>query len=87
MFINDDGLQIIDEEERRARIDFYADNCIGWTARPKHGFNGFRRKGKFKKVSPFEVPVWALRLTPCLNGAITVRSVLHDGGLVDQALP
>lgn len=50
MFICDDGLQIIDEEERRQRIDFYADNCIGWTARPKHGLNGFRRKGKFKKV-------------------------------------
>lgn len=50
MFINDDGLQLIDDEERRARIDFYADNCIGWTARPKHGVNGFTRKGKFKKV-------------------------------------
>lgn len=54
MFINDDGLQIIDEEERQARIDFYADHSIGWTSRPKHGANGFVRKGKFKKVSqPF----------------------------------
>lgn len=51
MFINDDGLQIIDEEERQARIDFYADHSIGWTARPKHGSEGFVRKGKFKKVS------------------------------------
>ena len=51
MFINDDGLQIIDEEERQARIDFYADHSIGWTARPKHGKDGFVRKGKFKKVS------------------------------------
>lgn len=50
MFINDDGLQIIDEEERQARIDFYSDHSIGWTARPKHGANGFVRKGKFKKV-------------------------------------
>ena len=59
MFINDDGLQIIDEEERQARIEFYADNSIGWTARPKHNSkqvrpNGeeftFIRKGKFKKV-------------------------------------
>lgn len=50
MFINDDGLQIIDEEERRARIEFYADHSIGWTARPKHGDN-FVRKGKFKKAS------------------------------------
>ncbi|MCJ1251403.1 hypothetical protein MMC30_008636 [Trapelia coarctata] len=51
MFINDDGLQIIDEEERQARIDFYADHSIGWTARPKHGAGGFVRKGKFKKAS------------------------------------
>ena len=53
MFINDDGLQIIDEEERQARIDFYADHSIGWTARPKHGKDGFVRKGKFKKVCHF----------------------------------
>ena len=50
MLINDDGLQIIDEEERRARVDFYADHSIGWTARPKHGSEGFLRRGKFKKV-------------------------------------
>lgn len=47
---NDDGLQLVDEEERQARIDFYADNSIGWTARPKHGSEGFQRRGKFKKV-------------------------------------
>lgn len=51
MLINDDGLQIIDEEERRARIEFYQDHGIGWTARPKHGADGFVRKGKFKKAS------------------------------------
>ncbi|CEJ86294.1 Putative Glycosyltransferase family 2 protein [[Torrubiella] hemipterigena] len=51
MFINDDGLQLVSEEERRARIEFYADNNIGWVARPKHNENGFVRKGKFKKVS------------------------------------
>ena len=51
MFINDDGLQLISEEEREARIEFYADNSIGWTARPKHGVDGFLRRGKFKKAS------------------------------------
>jgi hypothetical protein len=50
IFINDDGLQIIGEEERQARIDFYADNSIGWTARPKHNSDGFLRRGKFKKA-------------------------------------
>ncbi|KAL7621023.1 hypothetical protein AAE478_008335 [Parahypoxylon ruwenzoriense] len=51
LFINDDGLQLISEEERRARIEFYADHSIGWVARPKHGENGFLRRGKFKKAS------------------------------------
>jgi hypothetical protein len=46
MFINDDGLQLISEEERRARIEFYADHSIGWVARPKDGEDGFVRKGK-----------------------------------------
>lgn len=50
MFVNDDGLQIIPEEEKKARIDFYSDNGIGWTARPKHNSEGFVRRGKFKKV-------------------------------------
>ncbi|KAL2150159.1 hypothetical protein VTH82DRAFT_7835 [Thermothelomyces myriococcoides] len=51
MFINDDGLQLISEEERQARIEFYADHSIGWVARPRHGENGFQRRGKFKKAS------------------------------------
>ena len=51
MVINDDGLQIIPEDERQARIDFYADHSIGWTARPKHNSEGFIRRGKFKKAS------------------------------------
>lgn len=72
MFVNDDGLQLIDEEERRARIDFYADNCIGWTARPKHGVNGFTRKGKFKKVSLVSCrPAGALPFHACSNGGAT----------------
>jgi hypothetical protein len=52
MFINDDGLQLISEEDRNARIEFYADHSIGWVARPKHDPNGtgFLRRGKFKKV-------------------------------------
>ncbi|KAK3367330.1 glycosyl transferase family group 2-domain-containing protein [Lasiosphaeria ovina] len=51
MFINDDGLQLISEEDRRARIEFYADHSIGWVARPRDGENGFLRRGKFKKAS------------------------------------
>ena len=50
MFINDDGLQLIGEKERKERIEFYADHSIGWVARPGHNVDGFVRKGKFKKV-------------------------------------
>jgi hypothetical protein len=46
MFINDDGLQLISEEDRQARIEFYADQGIGWVARPRHGEDGFQRRGK-----------------------------------------
>lgn len=60
MFINDDGLQILDEEERRARIEFYADHSIGWTARPKHG-DDFERKGKCKHFSL--IVFWGHQLT------------------------
>ncbi|CAK7234592.1 hypothetical protein SCUCBS95973_008988 [Sporothrix curviconia] len=51
LFINDDGLQLLGDEDRQARIEFYADHSIGWVARPRHGENGFQRRGKFKKAS------------------------------------
>jgi cellulose synthase/poly-beta-1,6-N-acetylglucosamine synthase-like glycosyltransferase len=65
IFINDDGMQIISEEEATKRRDFYAEHDIGWVARPKHNpppplkkrgadfdpANHFTRKGKFKKAS------------------------------------
>lgn len=51
ILIHDDGIQLIDEDARQARIDFYTDHNIGWTARPKHGEDGFVRRGKFKKAS------------------------------------
>ena len=55
ILIHDDGLQSISEQERVKRMEFYADNSIGWTARPNHNsvlLNGstFVKKGKFKKV-------------------------------------
>lgn len=69
IFINDDGLQIIPEEERRARIDFYIDNNIGWVARPKHGENGFTRGGKFKKASNMN---FALNISNKVEDALSV---------------
>jgi hypothetical protein len=49
IFINDDGMQLISADDRQARMDFYADHGIGWTARPGHNVDGFIRKGRFKK--------------------------------------
>ncbi|KAG2365953.1 glycosyl transferase family group 2-domain-containing protein [Suillus spraguei] len=53
IFVHDDGLQLISEEERAERIAFYADHNIGWVARPPHDSSpdGFKRVGRFKKAS------------------------------------
>ncbi|KAE8540332.1 hypothetical protein D1P53_003277 [Cryptococcus gattii VGV] len=51
IFVFDDGMQLWDEEEREIRKAYYDRNNIGWTARPKHGQNGYIRKGRFKKAS------------------------------------
>lgn len=57
IFVNDDGMQLIPEEEAQARRDFYDESNIGWVSRPKHnpkpedGSRPFLRRGKFKKAS------------------------------------
>ncbi|CCA68526.1 hypothetical protein PIIN_02390 [Serendipita indica DSM 11827] len=51
IFINDDGLQLLSEEDRELRMQFYAKQDIGFVARPPHGQNGFLRAGRFKKAS------------------------------------
>ena len=51
----DDGLQLIDHEERSKRIKLYSETGLAWVARPRHGtligYTCFIRKGKFKKAS------------------------------------
>lgn len=73
IFVNDDGISLISEEEVQARIDFYHDNNIGWVARPKHNDpeSGYVRKGKFKKASNMN---FALN-TSCKVEAILQQSV------------
>ncbi|ETW75437.1 hypothetical protein HETIRDRAFT_331125 [Heterobasidion irregulare TC 32-1] len=52
IFVNDDGLQLLGDRERSARIAFYDAHGIGWVARPPHGgAGGFVRAGRFKKAS------------------------------------
>ncbi|KAK4892725.1 hypothetical protein LTR27_008824 [Elasticomyces elasticus] len=83
IMVNDDGMQLIDEEERQARIDFYADNSIGWTARPKHGVDGFVRRGKFKKASNMN---YGLSLSCKVEGKLAQLN-RHEGWTqADEAL-
>ncbi|KAF4827643.1 hypothetical protein CGCTS75_v008069 [Colletotrichum tropicale] len=58
ILVNDDGMQLIDEEEAQARRDFYEEHNMGWVSRPGHNPNPenpgeapFLRKGRFKKAS------------------------------------
>jgi cellulose synthase/poly-beta-1,6-N-acetylglucosamine synthase-like glycosyltransferase len=52
ILINEDGMRAgISDAEAQKRKDFYHDNNIGWVSRPKHGADGFQRRGKFKKAS------------------------------------
>ncbi|KAH6655564.1 glycosyl transferase family group 2-domain-containing protein [Truncatella angustata] len=57
VFINDDGMQLVPEDQAEARREFYDENNIGWVSRPKHnpkpeeGESVFLRRGKFKKAS------------------------------------
>ncbi|OAA52289.1 Glycosyl transferase, family 2 [Beauveria brongniartii RCEF 3172] len=83
MFINDDGLQLLPEEDRRARIEFYADNSIGWVARPKHGEDGFVRKGKFKKASNMN---YALMISCKVEEKLLLAQRTPDWSQHDEAL-
>lgn len=71
IFICDDGLQLLDAEKRKERLDFYRDQSIGWTARGKHDSSsptGFLRAGKFKKASNMN---FGLRLSIKLEAHLT----------------
>ena len=56
IFVNDDGIQVISEEEAKIRIDYYNKCKIGYTARPKAN-----RAGKFKKASNMNFGIDASR--------------------------
>ncbi|KAI2610499.1 glycosyl transferase family group 2-domain-containing protein [Hypoxylon sp. NC1633] len=83
LFVNDDGLQLLPEEERRARIDFYSDHSIGWVARPRHGENGFLRRGKFKKASNMN---FALMISCKVEDKLAVYERGPEWSQADEAL-
>ncbi|KAI0294125.1 glycosyl transferase family group 2-domain-containing protein [Multifurca ochricompacta] len=100
IFVHDDGLQLISEYDREERIRFYADNGIGWVARPKHDDSegGFKRRGRFKKASnmnyglalslKMEEIIHRLELERAEKASVTDSSASDDGGegIEDQAL-
>ena len=51
IFINDDGMQLLDSKTIDIRKKYYDMHRIAWIARPPHGRDGFERAGKFKKAS------------------------------------
>ncbi|KAI8812443.1 glycosyl transferase family group 2-domain-containing protein [Cladochytrium replicatum] len=51
IYINDDGMRVISEQEAQTRREYYQLHSIGWCARPKHNSNGYVRRGRFKKAS------------------------------------
>jgi len=55
IFMNDDGLQLLDTEMRTRRLEYYIDHDIGWVARPPHQKDGFVRVGRFRKVTSWEM--------------------------------
>jgi hypothetical protein len=73
IFINDDGMACISEEDAEKRKTFYHDNNISWIARPKHG-DDFIRKGKFKKASNMN---YALNLSIKVEDAMLSRLQNH----------
>lgn len=94
IFVHDDGMQLISEEDRQARIAFYSDNNIGWVARPPHSSeaDGYKRAGRFKKASNMNYGLaLSLKLEKHLAAIIAEAAgrgedIDDDDGIEDRAL-
>ncbi|KAF2790841.1 hypothetical protein K505DRAFT_409586 [Melanomma pulvis-pyrius CBS 109.77] len=82
VFVNDDGMQLISDDEAKERQDFYDEHNIGWVARPKHNLNAskegelvFNRRGKFKKAS---------NMNYALATSVRVEKILNDIDRMDD---
>ncbi|KAI9647811.1 hypothetical protein NHQ30_004199 [Ciborinia camelliae] len=86
IFINDDGMQLLPEEEAQARREFYDEHTIGWVARPGHNPNPengekiFLRRGKFKKASNMN---YALMVSNKVEERL-LNIVRHEGWSPDE---
>ncbi|KIY52210.1 hypothetical protein FISHEDRAFT_63947 [Fistulina hepatica ATCC 64428] len=82
IFVCDDGLRLLPQAERDERIAFYADNNIGWVARPKHedSKDGFHRAGRFKKASNMNFGLaLSLKAEKHLKALMAERGVESEG--------
>ncbi|KAF2032045.1 hypothetical protein EK21DRAFT_61793 [Setomelanomma holmii] len=77
IFINDDGMALRSEEENAVFLEFYKNNNIGWVARPKHNYEGFLRRGKFKKASNMN---FALNVSNRVEDAL--QALVNEAGEV-----
>ncbi|KAJ1329598.1 glycosyl transferase-like protein [Microdochium nivale] len=92
IFINDDGIQLISEEDANARREFYLDNNIGWVGRPGHnskpwGEDGatFTRGGKFKKASNMNFALnFSNKVEDALQALIDERTQRIGHDMLDQ---
>ncbi|CAN0176838.1 unnamed protein product [Discosporangium mesarthrocarpum] len=75
IFINDDGLQLISDKERDARIAMYKAHKIAYIARPPHSVK--ERKGLFKKAS---------NMNYSLAVSLKVEKLMASEGIHDPAL-
>jgi hypothetical protein len=76
IFVNDDGMQLLSEQEATERQDFYDEHNIGWVARPRHnpnpkseGETAFNRRGKFKKAS---------NMNYALNTSVQIEEAMNE---------
>lgn len=85
ILIHDDGLQLISEEEREKRMEFYTNQDIGWVARPPHSSlpDGFKRAGRFKKASNMN---YGLQVSPRRSRGVgsNVRSLSQLSLLMEK---
>ncbi|KAK9830890.1 hypothetical protein WJX81_001962 [Elliptochloris bilobata] len=72
IFVNDDGMQLLDKAERAERIAYYTKHNIAYVARPPHGRDGYVRAGRFKKAS---------NMNFCLTISQRVSKLMQESGL------
>ena len=99
IIIGDDGMQVMDEIGRAARIQFYQNMGVSWVARPKHqplSSTPYIRAGKFKVASNMNnVCQLAIiirdhlekkRASSCSSVRNSSRHLIDDIQIYDQAI-